>query len=99
MELDEIIEGLFICSQEQTCNGCPYEGKDGCAAMMKNNAIAAIKELRAKAEANTKTKAVHAKEVNMIDAQAQAIEELHAINARLEGKVEAYEHMLRLVIA
>lgn len=109
MDLDKIIEALTICSQEETCNGCPYEGKGGCASTMKNNAIAAIQELRAKAELQKASAAVEGvvAEATMetitelrdeVDAQVQAIETLQAINARLEGKVEAYEYALRLVI-
>lgn len=109
MDLDKIIKGLDICSQEKTCLGCPYDGQEGCASTMKNNAIAAIQELRAKAEHPKASGALQ----GMIDdatmeaitglrdevaAQVQAIETLQAINTRLEGKVEAYEYALRLAI-
>ncbi len=109
MDLNKIIEALSICAKEQTCDGCPYEGKEDCASMMKNNAIAAIKELRAKAELPKVSGAVEGvvDEATMeaitglrdeVDAQAQAIETLQAINAKLEGKVEAYEYALHLAI-
>ena len=83
MDLDKIIEALHICSEESGCSGCPYDGVDACASIMKINAIAAIKELR--------------EELGEIDAQAQAIETLQQINAKLEGKVEAYENVLRML--
>lgn len=35
---------------------------------------------------------------NEIDAQAQAIETLHEINAKLEGKAEAYEAVVRMLL-
>ena len=109
MDLNKIIEALSICAKEQTCDGCPYEGKEDCASMMKNNAIAAIKELRAKAE-HPKASGVLQGVIDdatmeaitglreEVAAQVQAIETLQAINTRLEGKVEAYEYALRLAI-
>lgn len=109
MDLDKIIEALSICAKEQTCDGCPYEGKEDCASTMKNNAIAAIQELRAKAEhpkasgalegvVDEATEKKIAELRSDCDAQVQVIETLQAINAKLEGKVEAYEYALRLAI-
>ena len=112
MDLDKIIKGLDICSQENTCNGCPYAGKDGCASTMKNNAIAAIKELRAKAENPKASGALNGmineatgKKIDElrreVDAQAQAIVEMTL--GRLTGlereKIEEELNKLHNLIA
>ena len=109
MDLDEIIKGLEICEADETCDKCPYKERTCCTSALKEDALAAIKELRAKAETQKEGYALKGmldeateKKIAELrsdcDAQVQVIETLQAINARLEGKVEAYEYALRLAI-
>lgn len=110
MDLDKIIKGLEVCCDStRNCGGCPYESdSDDCSLNMKMDAAAVLRELRLQAtmqkcaEAGKEITESIAEEAaamsEEIDAQAQAIETLHLINARLEGKVEAYEGMLRHLV-
>lgn len=110
MDLEKVIQGMTVCSSgSRSCKGCPYE-VDGhiCNDKLKEEALVALKELRLQitmqkcAEAGKEitegiTEAATAMSEE-IAAQEQAIETLHLINAKLEGKVEAYENMLQRLV-
>ena len=97
MDLDNIIKALEICSTYgASCDDCPYHAAAaGCSYNLKINALAALKELHGGNKSAGTDCGTVTEMQGEIDAQAQAIETLHLINAKLEGKVEAYENMLR----
>lgn len=108
MDYVKIIRGLTTCANGKGCTGCPYEGCEKCSTQMTHDAIDAINELRLKVElqeasgtvkgvVDEATEAAITKMQEEIAAQEQAIETLHEINAKLEGKVEAYESVLRIL--
>lgn len=89
--LDKIIESLTICvAPACDCEKCPYHGGPDCSEARNLDTLLLLKELRGKPDAE--------KLVGQIAAQEQAIETLHLINAKLEGKVEAYENMLQRLV-
>ena len=98
MDLEKVIKGLTVCSDgSRSCEGCPYEADhDVCNEKMKADTLVILKELRSSLETHCGSDAE--KLVEQIDAQEQAIETLHLINAKLEGKVEAYENMLQRLV-
>lgn len=109
MDLDKIIKTMETCIGDRSCSSCPYGGEEQCVKAIFVDVITILKELREKGELSkascaSKDMIVSAADAKInklqseIDAQAQAIETLQAINARLEGKVEAYEYALRLAI-
>lgn len=44
---EEIKEGLRICTQEDHCDGCPYEKIDFCETYLERDALACIEQLEA----------------------------------------------------
>lgn len=99
MDLDDLIKALGACVNAD-CRNCPLENEELCIDKTRKKAVDALKELKelrsAAKTANTAAETVKCMQEE-IDAQAQSIETLHLINAKLKGEVEAYENMLRIL--